>query len=358
MFKAPTIRKLAKVIQRLQIDPSSQLLPIPALSRDENQLFPLSFAQQRIWFLDQLHPNSALYNTFIAFRLTGKVDEQNLVKAFDILVDRHESLRTTFVTRSGVPYQTVHSRVATGFRVEVSDVSHLTEQEIQQRAYQVAQKPFNLTTAPLLKVELLRYQADQYFLFFCSHHILIDGPSFNVLLQELSQIYRLKGRTDWQMPIIQYIDFAIWQRNRLEGELKHKQLEYWIHQLNDLTPLDFPSNFIKSEQTGFQGKRLPFHLDRTLLEKLKLLSHRAKVTVFTTVLSAYAILLSKYTEKKDILIGIPIAGRQYPGVEKIIGHFINILLIRLNLTGNDEFFNAGPQSSSHFRSLCQSRFAF
>ncbi len=341
LFEAPTIRKLAKIICENKADLNFRLDPISALPRYDGQIIPLSFAQQRIWFLDQLHPFSALYNTFIAFEFSGAVDETAIVKSFDSLVERHESLRTIFLVKSGIPYQQIHSKLNCGFKVEIEDVSEKFDDEIRQKVYEMAQQPFDLKITPLLRVILLRHRQDRYFLLFCSHHIIMDGRSFNILMTEFSKLYSIYHRNEtalsWVRPQIQYADFSVWQRNRLEGALRQRQLAYWTEQLANLSELDFPTDFIRSENTGTTGKRIPFRFDQSLLNKLRMLSRQAKVTLFTTILSAYAILLSKYTEKTDIVIGTPIAGRQYPGVENMIGHFINILILRLNLSGNPDF---------------------
>ncbi|MBS0350560.1 MAG: AMP-binding protein [Proteobacteria bacterium] len=269
------------------------------------------------------------------------VDEAAIIKSFDTLVDRHESLRTTFSFKSGIPYQVIHSKSDCGFQVEIADVSKISDDEIRKRAYEIAQQPFDLSKAPLLKVILLRHRRDRYFLLFCSHHIIMDGRSFNVMIIEFSKLYTIYHRnesaSDWVNLRIQYADFSVWQRNRLEEGLRQRQLAYWAKQLANLSPLDFPTDFMRSENIGATGKRIPFHFDKSLLDKLRILSHRAKTTLFTTVLTAYAVLLNKYTEKTDIVIGTPIAGRQYPGVENMIGHFINILILRLDLSENPDF---------------------
>ncbi len=341
LFEASTIRKLAKIISENKTDLNFRLTPIPALSRYEDQLTPLSFAQQRIWFLDQLHPLSALYNTFIAFELSGTIDETAIIKSFDMLVDRHASLRTTFLVKSGIPYQMIHSKSNCGFQVEIEDVCEMSDDEIQEKVYKIAQKPFDLRIAPLLKVIILRHRKDRYFLLFCSHHIIMDGRSFNVLMTEFSKLYAIyhcnESASDWVNPQIQYADFSVWQRNRLDSGIRQQQLIYWTKQLANLSSLDFPTDFMRSENIGMAGKRIPFHFDQSLLNKLRMISHQAKATLFTTILSAYTILLSKYTEKTDIVVGTPIAGRQYPGVENMIGHFINILILRLDLSGNPDF---------------------
>lgn len=341
LFEAPTIRELAKVIHENKFDLNFRLERIQALHRAENEFIPLSFAQQRIWFLDQLHPLSTLYNTFIAFELHGTIDEIAIIKSFDTVIERHESLRTTFSIKSGIPYQVIHSKSACKFQVEIIDIGEMSDDKIRQRVYEIAQQPFDLRTAPLLRVILLRHRQDRYFLLFCSHHIIMDGRSFNILMLEFSKLYTIYHRNefvlDWLPPQIQYADFSVWQRKRLDDGLRRQQLAYWSKQLANLSPLDFPSDFMRSDNIDMTGKRIPFHFDKSLLNKLRMLSHRAKVTLFTTVLTACAILFNKYTEKTDIVIGTPIAGRQYPGVENMIGHFINILILRLDLSGNSDF---------------------
>ena len=341
LFQAPTIKKLARLIDDAVKNKTFDLSCIPMVHR-EDKLIPLSFAQQRIWFLYQLHPDSALYNTFIALQLHGKVKENAVIKSFNTLVDRHESLRTTFLIKEGTAYQIIHSPKKLSACIEVLSAEDLSIDEIRNKAYLIAQRPFDLQSESLLRITLLKQAEDNYYLFFCSHHIIIDGHSFNILMREFSQLYTAysQDRIPLLNPVkIQYADFSVWQRQWLQGDIWRQQQDYWLKKLTDLPSLNFPTDFPRTEEMSTQGKRISFHLDQSFLNRLRDISRKMNVTLFTTIISCYAILLSKYTEKKDIVIGTGISGRQYPGIENIIGHFVNILLLRFDLTENPSFLN-------------------
>ena len=340
LFQHPTIQKLAKAITAALKKAHNESIAIPSKSSLE-QLIPLSYAQQRIWFLNKLHPHSSLYNAFIALELQGLVNATAINRAFSCLVDRHECLRTTFKMIHGTPYQMIHPTITNPYSIKIQDVEGFSENDLREMAYNIAQKPFDLLTGPLLDITLLT-QSNHSYLFFSSHHILIDGSSFNILIREFSTLYTayVENAEPLLEPIkIQYADFAVWQRQWLQGEVFHKQKTYWMNKLADLPDLNFPTDYNRTAEMSTAGKRIPFTLDKALLNQLRELSQKMNVTLFTTLMTCYAILLNKYTNKKDILIGTAVAGRQYPGVENIVGHFVNILLLRFDLNNNPRFFD-------------------
>jgi hypothetical protein len=268
---------------------------------------PLSYAQQRLWFLDQIEPNSSLYNIPRAVRLTGPLNVEALQRSLDTIVARHEALRTIFGSIDGSPVQVISP--ARTLTIKVVDLQDLPaterESEVQRLATEEAQRPFELSKGPLLRATLLKLNKEDHVFLLTIHHIISDGWSMDVFFRELSILYEAlslgKPSALSELPI-QYADFAVWQRGWLQGEVLEKQLAYWKQ------PADRPRPQVQTHRGGKQS----LVISRTLFEALNALSHSEGVTLFMTLLAAFKVLLHRYTGHDDIVVGSPIAGRNQP----------------------------------------------
>jgi non-ribosomal peptide synthetase component F len=316
---------------------------LPRVTPDEVFVFPLSFAQQRLWFLHQMDPSSAAYNMPLAFRLSGRLEVEALQWSLDEIVRRHEILRTTFDVLDQVPAQLV---AAIGdLKLAVTDFSSLppsvSEAEAEMLASEETQRPFDLANGPLIRARLMRLGAIEHVLLVTMHHIISDGWSQTIFLNELSALYEaaVAGRTSPLPELsIQYADFAEWQREWLSGELLDQQLEYWRNQLKGAPPsLELPTDRPRPALQSFNGARHSFALSRDLSTRLVELSRREDATSFMTLLAAFYVLLYRYTGETDIVVGTPVANRNRRELESLIGFFVNTLALRVDLSGNPTF---------------------
>ena len=311
--------------------------------QNHNEELPLSYAQQRLWFLDQLQPNSPLYNIALALRLVGTLNRAALAQSLKEIIDRHEALRTNFITIDGQPTQIIQTEI--NWTVSVVDLQHLSSTEQEIAAQQVAQKqaiqPFDLASESLVRATLVVISETEHLLLVCMHHIVSDGWSMGVFAHELAALYNAytKGqRTPLEPLPIQYADFAIWQRELLQGDLLQSQLSYWQKQLKDAPALlSLPTDRPRPAVQTFVGARQQFALSVELTQKLTKLSQEQEVTLFMTLLAAFDTLLYRYTGQSDIVVGAPIANRNYGEIEALIGFFVNTLVMRTNLEGNPRF---------------------
>jgi amino acid adenylation domain-containing protein len=342
VFEAPTVCELARRVQTLQRPRQGDAMPtIRPMPRDRPA--PLSFAQQRLWFLDQLESNKALYNVPHIVRLAGTVDGAVLEQALNEVVARHEVLRTTFQTINDEPVQVIASALA--IRLLITDLCALPQPQREQQARQLSmdevRRPFNLATGPLLRAQLLILGDADHVLVLNTHHIISDRWSLGVLWQELSGLYQafLAGHAS-PLPAlaIQYSDYALWQRQCLTGAALEQQLLHWRRQLADAPRvLELPADRPRPREQTFHGAKHTFLIDQALTWRLKELSRKQGATFFMTLLSAFGILLSRYSRQEDIVVGSPIAGRTNADVERLIGLFVNTLLLRVDLAGNPSF---------------------
>ena len=342
LFATPTIEELAQQIQRLQ-QQELELISPPILPRDKDAELVLSYAQQRLWFLDQLEPNSALYNIPIALRLEGTINIEALEQSLQTIIERHEALRTNFMTVDGEPTPIIHPE--TTWTVSVVDLSDLStaeqKTEAQKLAQQQATQPFNLAEEALIRVTLVRLNETEQWLLLCLHHIVSDGWSMGVLLEELAALYQAyaQGQPDPLIPLpIQYTDFAIWQREWLQADILQRQLSYWQNQLADASELlVLPTDRPRPAVQTFVGAHQEFRLSVELTSRLNQLSQQQGVTLFMTLLAAFDTLLYRYSGQSDILVGSPIANRNHSEIEGLIGFFVNTLVLRTSIEGNPSF---------------------
>jgi len=338
LFQTPTIADLAEQIQTLQHEKVLPLRPVP---RDEP--LPLSFAQQRLWFLDQFEPNSAFYNIPSAVRLIGDLDEAALRRALNEIVRRHESLRTHFVAADGEPLQVIADQL--DLPIPLTDLSHLPAPEREARARQLTQKdaqtPFNLATGPLIRAALLRLEASEHIVLFTMHHIVSDGWSIGVLVNEFAAIYSAFVQNQ-PVPLpelpIQYADFAHWQRQWLSGDVLQRQLDYWTAQLSDsATLLTLPTDRPRPAVETHNGAALSFKISAQTAAGLNTLNKQTHTTLFMALAAAFDILLARYSGQDDICIGVPIANRNRAEIEPLIGFFVNTLVLRTHIDSTASF---------------------
>lgn len=311
-------------------------------SARRNSGLPLSFAQQRLWFINQLAPASPAYNIPVAIELTGPLDVVALERGLNEIARRHEVLRTRFVAVDGTPLQLITDGLIVTMPVE--DLSALTEslrtQETDRILQREAATPFDLGKLPLLRIRLLRLSEQQNVLLLNIHHIIGDSWSIAVLFGELGQLYQAflsRQRSPLPDLEIQYADYALWERRSLKAEALEQQLSYWRQQLADAPPmLELPLDRPRPEGQSFRGAREELWLSQSL-NGLKELSRHEGVTLYMTLLAAFQVLLSKYSGQEDILVGSPIANRNQAGTGGLIGCFLNTLVMRTDLSGDPTF---------------------
>ncbi|MBV9927462.1 MAG: amino acid adenylation domain-containing protein [Acidobacteria bacterium] len=314
---------------------------IPRVRRDGETL-PLSFAQQRLWFLDQLEPNSSFYNIPAAVRLTGQLDVPVLERTFTEIVRRHEVLRTTFALVEGQPVQVIKPELSVPLWVVDLTALPAGEREAEARrlATAEAQEPFDLAAGPLLRVGLLRLSEQEHVALITMHHIVSDGWSAGVLVKEVAALYDAyrQGRPSplAELPI-QYADYAAWQRDWLSGEVLEGQLDYWRRQLSGLETLELPTDRPRPPVQTYRGASQYFHLPAELSAGVNELSRREGVTPFILLLAAFNVLLHRYTGQEEVTVGTPVAGRNRAEVEGLIGFFVNTLVLRTDLSGAPTF---------------------
>ncbi|MBI5301746.1 MAG: amino acid adenylation domain-containing protein [Chloroflexi bacterium] len=304
---------------------------------------PLSFAQQRLWFIDQLEPNSPLYNIPAALLLTGALDVDALTRSLNAIVRRHESLRTTFATVGDLPVQVIAPEF--DLSLPITDLHDLPKEKRGAEAFRIAteeaQCPFDLARGPLLRVRLLKLTDDEHVLLVTMHHIISDGWSLGVLVKEFATLYSAfsTGKSSGLLDLpIQYADFAAWQRTSLKGETLDTQLAYWKQQLGgELPVLQLPTDRPRPAAQSNRGAQCGFMLPHDLLSALQTLSRQEDVTLFMTLLGAFQILLYRYTGQKDFCVGTPIANRNRSELEGLIGFFVNTLVLRADLSGEPTF---------------------
>jgi amino acid adenylation domain-containing protein/non-ribosomal peptide synthase protein (TIGR01720 family) len=301
------------------------------------QYFPLSFAQKRLWFLDKLQPGLSVYNLPAALRLTGNLDVTRLEQSLQSILLRHEILRTSFTVINDEPVQNIAANVK--LNLPIIDLRELSpenqESQVIQQAKLLTEQPFQLTEPPLLRVALLQLSDTEFVLILVMHHIITDYWSFRVLVRELISIYQ--GQTLTKLPI-QFADFATWQQKWLQSEARQNQLLYWQKQLKNYPrELSLPTDYPRKAIQTFKGARLFFTLSPELSEQLRQLSQKHNATLFMTLLTAFNILLYRYSGQEDILVGSTVTSRDRPEIANLIGLFVNNLIFRTSLSGKPSF---------------------
>ena len=335
-------QRALRAIRSLKLDPKS--LEVPRIPRrSEAGAAPLSFAQQRLWFLQQMEPCSPAYNMPHAARLVGQLDVEALRRAFQAITARHEALRTTITEGEDGPIQVVAP--PGDFPLDMTDLSSLPraerEAEARRLAMSLAQVPFDLTEDPPLRACLVRLADREHVLLRTVHHIVSDAWSLGVLDRELAALYGglVTGSQDAlpELPI-QYADFSVWQRRRMESDALQRQLGYWKRQLQGAPPiLELPGDRPRPAASSYRGAEASLLLPERLRVALGALSRKEGGTLFMTMLAAFQLLLARWSGQRDVVVGAPIAGRTHVELEGLIGFFVNTLVMRTSLSGNPRF---------------------
>jgi acyl carrier protein len=341
MFETPTVAGLAEQIEALSREAHSMAAPpIVRVLREGGA--PLSFAQQRLWFMDQLEPGTSLYNLPVAVRMTGELDVRALERTLSEMIRRHEVLRTTFTSIDGEPVQVVGE--PQDVTIPITDLQEWDESERELEASRLAseevRRPFDLSSGPLLRASLLRLGEQDHVVLMTMHHIISDGWSTGVLVREVEALYEAYTRGA-ESPLaelpVQYADYAAWQRGWLQGEVLERQLGYWREQLKGAPVLALRTDHPRPAVQAHNGARVSFVLPHELSASLHALSRREGVTLFMTLLAAFQTLLHRYTRQEDITVGADIANRNRSETESLIGFFINMLVMRADLSGSPTF---------------------
>lgn len=342
LFEAPTIAQLATVVEQLiAAGQTENISSITRVSRD--RFMPLSYAQQRLWFIDQMEPGASTYNVPAAARVQGPIDVRVLERAVGDVVRRHEILRTRFVLNHGEPQQTIAD--ALDFKLVLVDLSaaFLTDREERAKllAREEAGQPFDLSRGPLIRVKLLRLAHEDHVLLLTMHHIVCDGWSIGILMREVSALYTAfsagKSSPLEELPI-QYVDYSVWQRQWLHGEVLDKQLDYWRKQLEGVEILDLPTDRPRPAILGQRGGRIKIALPPDLTAKIRALGATNTATVYMILLSAFQVLLYRYSGQENFAVGSPIAGRRRAETEGLIGFFVNTLALRTRIEEQLNFY--------------------
>jgi hypothetical protein len=328
--------------ERSPQDRRRQLEALLRKKAEESRSFPLSFAQQRLWVLDQLDPGNSVYNIPLAVSLRGPLDVEALHRTLNEVVARHESLRTKIVVMDEQPRQVVEA--AKPQRLTVINLEHIEpadrETEAVARAEAEVRKPFRLNEAPLFRALLLRFSPTEHVLVVVMHHIISDDWSVAVLVREVALLYQAfrAGQPSPLPPLpIQYADYAVWQRQRLQGETLQRLLDYWRRQLREVAPLELPTEPLGSPQLQQVDGEEEMNLPPLLVDRLREVGRREGATLYMTLLATLQVLLFRYSSQEDFTIGSPIAGRVGKDTEGLVGFFVNTLVLRANLADNPTF---------------------
>ena len=334
LFEAPTVAELAERVRAAKGAVDKRTLPLVRVGR--TSALPLSHAQQRLWFLNQLDPSNLAYNAPLGVRLKGLVDKEALRWSINEIIRRHEVLRTAFPARDGKPAQEIAPELS--LQIDETDLRHLAPEAREEEARRMAQleveRPFNLAQVPLLRAKLIRLGEQDHVLLVTMHHIVSDGWSMGIVAREFMQLYEshVQGKpSPLPEPVIQYADFASWQREWLCDEVLEEQLGYWRYQLAQIEPLNLPADHRRPAVPSGKGELVSFQTTEELARKIKELARREGVTVFMTLLAALQVTLSKLAGQRDVAVGTAVANRNRAEIEGLVGFFVNTLVMRTQL---------------------------
>lgn len=339
IFKNPTVAKIADIIESRM----GQTDYVPLVHKHREPLMPLSFAEQRLWFIEQLKPDTPIYNQPYAFRIHGHIDPNLLETSFNVLIERHEILRTVYVEQDGVPYRKIFPEL--NIRLHLSDLRKIAKEKVDIEIENIwraeASQPFHLASPPLIRLSLIQYSSEESIILFVTHHIISDGWSTAILLNELSTIYNgfTQDESKELKPLtIQYADFALWQKEYLSSNRAARELSYWQKKLSDAPELiNLPTDFPRPAVIGYKGVTSFFTIPTKIVKQIKQYIANEKMTLFMFLLASLQTLLHRYTDDTDILVGTQTANRNREEIESIVGYFVNTLVIRGDLTENPRF---------------------
>ncbi len=338
LFEAPTVAGLAEEVERERGEGRGVDAPaIEAVSREREM--PLSYAQQRLWFIQELEPESAAYNIPLGVRLQGEMNQTALRQSLGEIARRHEVLRTRFESRDGRPVQVIDE--SGEIDLAICDISHLAADDAEQRAGEIARqeavRPFDLERGPVWRAALVRMGREDHILLLCLHHVASDGWSTGLLVSEFTSLYesyRQGDRSRLSELEVQYADFAVWQRNWLTGEVLQQQLDYWKRQLAQVSVLELPTDRPRPAAPDHRAGFVSFSLSTDLTQQLKALSRREGVTLFMTLVAGLKVVLGRYSGQEDVVVGTDVANRNRLETEGLIGFFVNQLVLRTDTSGN------------------------
>jgi len=341
LFDNPTVRGLASAIAR-ECGESERMEPQAMRPVSRNGHLPLSFAQQRLWFMEQLDPESTAYTISIAFRLRGPLNTPALELAFGEIVRRHEVLRTTFQSQDGNPCQVIGAaEPMIPPIINLCEAGEEAEAHARRLVRKEAERPFNLSQGPLLRVMTLKLAGEDHVITITMHHIITDGWSLELLVGEFVALYEAygNGRASSLPELeLQYADFATWQREWLQGEVLDEGLRYWKKELSGELPIiEFPGARPRPKAPSYKGNELTLFIPSEISEGVKEICRAESVTMFMALLAAFDILLHKYTGHEDVMVGTAIAGRTRAETERMMGMFINMLPLRVDLRGRPSY---------------------
>ncbi|HEX8904992.1 MAG TPA: condensation domain-containing protein, partial [Longimicrobiaceae bacterium] len=341
IFETPTVAGVAPEVEELRRAGEPQVPQIVPVGRDRP--LPLSFSQERLWFLDRMQPGSTFYNLPLAIRLVGALDHRALERALGEIVRRHEALRTTFTEIDGAARQLVQPFA--GFALPVEELPGIGDDErdevLRRIATEDGHRPFDLSTGPLIRARMLRLAPEDHVLLVAMHHIVTDGWSMGVFFRELTALYTAfaEGRPSplAELPV-QYADYAVWQREAMGDRALERHLAWWRQRLAGAPallelPTDHPRPAVQTHGGAVKFADFP----RPLLDRLQALGRVEEATLFMVLLGAFQVLLSKYSGSRDVVVGTPIAGRDRSDIEELIGFFVNTLVLRTDLSGDPTF---------------------
>lgn len=324
VFELSTISKIAEYIVQ-----SQKVFYSSIKKAEEKEYYPISSAQKRLFVLNQFNKSLTNYNMPSAFIIEGQLDVKRLKGAFSSLIDRHESLRTSFDIVEGEVVQMIHNKVPIEFSYK-----HEGEKQLDYLLRDFI-RPFDLMKAPLVRIHLIKFRATKYVLLIDMHHIISDGESTLIMIDEIIKLY---NGVELKEPIIQYKDYVLWQNEMIgKGELAEQE-KYWLQCFKDDIPvLNLPFDFERPSIQNYEGAKVVYEIDEILYSKLKEISDSYNITLYTVLLAAYYTLLYKYTNQTDISIGSPVSGRTHTNLEKVVGMFVNTLVLRNRPQGNNTF---------------------
>ncbi len=341
LFETPTVARLAELVEEARSRGQFVQAP-PIISVPRGGHLPLSFEQQRLWFIDQLERGNVAYNVTRAARMRGGLDITALKRSLNEIVRRHETLRTIFPEMGGRPVQVILP--AEALPLDIIDLTELTEDQRETESRRLlaaeAQRPFDLSRGPLLRITLERLTATDHLLILMTHHIISDAWSLGLFIGELQVLYEafLRGKEASLADLpVQYADYAVWQREMLQGERAEAQLDFWKRRLSRMKTLELPLDYQRPPIRSSRGERLSFMMPAGLSASLRQLSLQEGATLFVTMLAAFKALLYRYTGQDDITVGTATAGRNRAETENLIGLFVNTLVMRTDLSGNPTF---------------------
>ncbi|QED47025.1 non-ribosomal peptide synthetase [Cytobacillus dafuensis] len=315
LFSLPTVKKLAEYIQK-SAEKKDGLSVISPINEMEN--FPITPMQKKIYFMQYYQDIGTTYNVSVALKISGKFNKEQAQMAFQMLVNRHESLRTNFTTKQGDIKQIVRPSL----KVNLETIHSVEEKQLGSQFI----RPFNLESDPLIRMAISEVSENEHILLLDTHHIVVDRISINILLHEFTSLYEGK---DVPSLSVQYKDFAVWQERQKESKSYTEHKEYWRSLLEgDLPILEFPTDYSRAKIQNFKGAVMPFAVNGSLLEDLRKLANEKDTTLYMVLLAAFQVLLFKYSGQEDIIVGTPVAGRYHPDIENVVGMFVNTLPLR------------------------------